>query len=336
MRKIALFALLLILVAAGPAGAQTKVATSAAQFLKIGAGCRAAALGGAYVAVADDAAALFWNPAGLARLNRSEILLMHAQWLADTDYNFGGVVVNLGGNALGAYVTTLGYGEWEVTTVDEPDGTGEIMEASDFALGASFARSLTDRFAFGFNVKFIRQSIWHMSAHSFALDVGTLYVTRFNEMRIGMSMANFGTKMKMEGKDARVFHDVDPGLSGHNEAITAFLEMDSWDLPLNFRVGLAMDLLPGDPVRWTVAVDALHPNDNDEAVNLGTEMAWAEQIYLRGGYKALGREDSEEGLTFGGGLRYPLAGTTQVKLDYAYSDWGRLEYVHRFSMGLEF
>jgi long-subunit fatty acid transport protein len=137
MRKIALFALLITLVTAGPVLAQTKVATSAAQFLKIGAGCRAAALGGAYVAMADDAAALFWNPSGLARLNRSEILFMHAQWLADTDYNFGGVVVNFGGSALGAFISTLGYGEWEVTTVDEPDGTGEIFEASDMALGAS-------------------------------------------------------------------------------------------------------------------------------------------------------------------------------------------------------
>ena len=97
-----------------------------------------------------------------------------------------------------------------------------------------------------------------------------------------------------------------------------------------------MDVLAGDPVRWTLALDALHPNDNDEAINLGTEMMWNDFIALRGGYKAIGREDSEEGLTFGGGIRYPLAMRTHVKIDYAYSDWGRLDYVHRFSMGLEF
>jgi hypothetical protein len=336
MRKIVLFALLIALVAAGPALAQTKAGTSAAQFLKIGVGCRAAALGGAYVAMADDAAALFWNPAGLAQMDHNEVLFMHSQWLADTEFNFGGVVTHFGSNALGAYVTALNYGEWEVTTVDAPDGTGEIMAANDIALGASYARSLTDRFSFGFNVKYVKQSIWHMSASSFAFDVGTLYITRFNNMRIGMSMANFGTKMEMGGKDARVFHDVDPGLTGHNEAITAYLDTDSWDLPLNFRVGVAMDVLTGDPFRCTMAVDALHPNDNDEAINLGTEVMWSDFIALRGGYKALGRKDSEEGLTFGGGLRYPLTMGTAVKIDYAYSDWGRLDYVHRFSMGLEF
>jgi hypothetical protein len=225
MRKFALFVLVTVLTAAmaGPAGAVTKVGTSAAQFLKIGAGCRAAALGGAYVAIADDAGALYWNPAGLARLGHNELLLMHADWLAETNYNYGGVVINFGGNALGVFATVLDYGEWEVTTVDEPEGTGEIMDAGDFALGASYARNLTDRFAFGFNVKYIRQDIWHMNAQSFALDVGTLYITRFNEMRIGMSMSNFGMKMDMGGKDARVFHDVDPGLSGHNEAIDAYL-----------------------------------------------------------------------------------------------------------------
>jgi hypothetical protein len=261
---------------------------------------------------------------------------MHADWLADTDYNFGGVVMTFGGNALGIYLTALNYGEWEVTTIDEPDGTGEIMDASDIALGAAYARSLTDRFSFGFNVKYIRQDIWHMNAQSFAFDVGTLYITRFNNMRIGMSMANFGTKMEMGGKDARVFHDVDPGLSGHNESITAYLETDQWDLPLNFRVGLAMDVVAANPVRWTVAVDALHPNDNSEAINLGSEVMWNDMVALRGGYKALGREDGEEGLTFGGGIRYPFNMATAVKIDYAYSDWGRLEYVHRFSMGMEF
>lgn len=336
MRKIALFVLLAILTAAGPIGATTKVGTSAAQFLKIGAGCRAAAIGGAYVAIANDASALYWNPAGLARLERNELILMHADWLAETNYNFGGVVMTFGGSALGVFMTSLNYGEWDVTTIDEPEGTGEIMDAGDFALGASYARNLTDRFSFGFNVKYIRQDIWHMNAQSVALDVGTLYVTRFNGMRIGMSMANFGRKMDMGGKDARVFHDVDPALSGHNEAITAYLETDSWDLPLNFRVGLAMDVLPGDPFRWTVAIDALHPNDNNEAVNMGSELVWNDLIALRGGYKALGREDSEEGLTFGGGIQYPVTAGTAVKIDYAYSDWGRLEYVHRFSMGLEF
>jgi hypothetical protein len=336
MRKIVLFTIMIALVTAGPALAQTKAGTSAAQFLKIGVGCRAAALGGAYVAISDDASALFWNPAGLAFLDHNELLLMRAEWLAETDFNFGGVVVNFGGSALGAYVTALGYGEWEITTVDKPDGTGEIMDASDFALGATYARALTDRFAFGFNVKYIRQDIWHMNAQSFAFDVGTLYITRFNNIRIGMSMANFGTKMEMGGKDTRVFHDVDQGLSGHNEAIIAHLDTDIWELPLNFRVGVAMDLLTGDPLRWTVAVDALHPNDNNEAINLGSEVMWNDLVALRGGYKAVGREDSEEGLTFGGGIQYPLTVRNAVKIDYAYSDWGRLDYVHRFSLGIEF
>ncbi len=336
MRKVVLFALLITLVAAGPAMATTKVGTSAAQFLKIGVGCRAAALGGAYVAIADDAAALFWNPAGLASLTGNEIILMHAKWLASTNFNFGGVVVHVGNNTLGASLTALDYGEWEVTTVDKPEGTGEIMGASDFALAASYARSLTDRFSFGFNVKYIQQNIWHMNSSSFAFDVGTLYITRFKGMRIGMSMANFGNKMKMEGKDNAVFHDVDPGLPGNNEAVGAYLDTHAWDLPLNFRVGVAMDLLSGEPLRWTVALDALHPNDNNEAINLGSEVMWNDLIALRGGYKALGRDDSEQGLTFGGGIHYPLTGATTVKIDYACSDWGRLEYVHWFSMGLEF
>lgn len=317
--------------------AVSKTGTTAAQFLKIGVGARASAMGGAYVALAGDASALYWNPAGISRLNGNEAILVHTEWLADIDYDFGGVVIQMGGiGTIGVSLTILSMGEMLVRTEKEPEGTGEYFSASDACVALSYGRSLTDRFSIGLNVKYIYQGIYHMNANGVAFDVGTLFTTGFNGMRIGMNIANFGSKMRMAGKDSKVFVDINPDASGSNATLPANLETLSWPLPLVFRVGVAMDPLKTRLHRFTVAVDALHPNDNSERINAGMEYSFREMVSLRGGYQSAWGLDAEDGLTFGGGLRYQMAGHFGVKLDYAYADWGRLANAQRLSLGIEF
>jgi len=322
----------------GQAGANvSKVGTTSAQFLKIEVGSRAIGMGGAFVAVANDATALYWNPAGIARLRGGELSLIHTEWIADTQFDFAGIVWPLGSwGTLGASLTALTMDEMEVRTVFYPEGTGEKFDAGDFAIAVSYARRLTDRFSIGFNGKYIHQKIWHMTASSIAFDVGTLFVTPFQEMTIGMSISNFGNKMRYEGKDSRLFYDFDPRKFGDNDKLPAHFELDKWSLPLLFRVGLAMDVVKTNLGRITLAVDAIHPNDDTENVNLGLEYSFRQWLALRVGYKSLGTRDSEEGLTAGGGLTYRLFQRTSLKLDYAYADFGRLDNVQRFSLGIEF
>jgi hypothetical protein len=315
----------------------SKTGTTAAQFLKIGVGSRASAMGSAYVALANDASAIFWNPAGLARLNSHEAILAHSEWLADINYDFGGVVIKMGdAGVIAASLTILSMGEMMVRTELEPEGTGEYFSASDACAAITYSRSLTDRFSIGMNFKYIRQGIYHMNANGFAFDVGTLFTTQFHGMRIGMNIANFGTKMRMAGKDAKIFVDINPDASGSNATLPAHLETQSWPLPLLFRVGVAMDPVNARRHRVTLAVDALHPNDNSERVNAGMEYSFRELVALRCGYQSAWGLDAEDGLTLGGGLRYQMAGAMAVKLDYAYADWGRLSNAQRLSLGIEF
>jgi len=317
--------------------AVSKTGTTAGQFLKIGVGSRASAMGSAYVAVANDASAIFWNPAGLARLNGHEAILAHSDWLADINYEFGGLVIKMGNaGVIAASLTILSMGEMMVRTETEPEGTGEYFTASDACAAITYSRSLTDRFSIGMNVKYIRQGIYHMNANGFAFDVGTLFTTQFYGMRIGMNIANFGTKMRMAGKDSKIFVDINPDASGSNATLPAHLETQSWPLPLLFRVGVAIDPIRLRQHRVTMAVDALHPNDNSERVNAGMEYSFRELVALRAGYQSAWGLDAEDGLTFGGGLRYQMAGTMAVKLDYAYADWGRLANAQRLSLGIEF
>ncbi|MCK4641911.1 MAG: PorV/PorQ family protein [Candidatus Marinimicrobia bacterium] len=314
----------------------TKVGTTSAPFLKIEPGARAVAMGGAFVAVDNDATAIYWNPAGIARLPKTEIILIHTQWLAGTSFDFAGFILPLGTlGTIGASITSLSMSEMKVRTVFYPEGTGEKYGAGDVAIGLSYARNLTDRFSIGFNGKYIQQHIWHMSSSAFAVDIGTLFTTQFNGMKIGMSISNFGTKMRLDGKDTSIKYDLDPIKYGNNDRIPANLETDDFSLPLLFRVGLAMDVLKSSRNRITLAIDAVHPNDNTENLNLGTEYIFNNMISLRTGYKNLFTKDSEEGFTAGAGIKYGLHGNVLLKIDFSYQDFGNLNNVHRFSIGLE-
>jgi hypothetical protein len=315
----------------------SKVGTTSAQFLKIEAGSRAVAMGGAFVAVDNDATALYWNPSGIARLANSELVLIHTKWLADISFNYVGLVLPLSSvDAIGISITTLSMDEKEVRTVLYPEGTGEKYNAGDIAAGLSYARNLTNRFSIGFTAKYIQQKIWNMTSSSVALDIGTLFITGFNDMKIGMSISNFGSKMQLEGKDISVTYDPDPGKYGNNDKIPAELQTGKFDLPLIFRVGLAMDVLKGERNRLTVAVDAVHPNDNTENMNFGAEYAYNDLLFLRIGYKNLFTRDSEEGFTAGAGIEYALFGNALLYIDYAYQDFGLLNNVQRFSLGFKF
>jgi len=315
----------------------SNVATTGGSFLEIEVGGRAAGMGGAFVAVANDATTIYWNPAGMTQLPRSEVIAVHANWIAGIKFDFAGIVLPLGNiGTVGASITTLNMGEMMVRTVARPEGTGEKFSASDIALGISFARSLTDRFSIGVNAKYIRQAIWHSSASSVAIDVGTLYISPFKDLKIGVSVSNFGGDLKMEGRDALVKHDIDPVFYGNNNKINAYLETESWPLPLIFRIGLAIDVWKNETSRITLATDAIHPNNNYEYLNIGAEYIFKNLVNLQLGYKSLFLKEGEEGLTAGAGLNYKLTSVTYLKLNYTYTDFNRLNNTQTLAVAISF
>jgi len=142
--------------------------------------------------------------------------------------------------------------------------------------------------------------------------------------------------MRLEGKDTQVNYDIDENKYGNNDKILAHLDTEKWSLPLTFRIGVAMDVFKNESNRLTMAVDALHPNDNTECLNVGSEYVINDMFFFRAGYKSLFQKDTEEGLTAGAGLAYRLLRNVRLKIDYAYADFGLLENVQRFSLALEF
>ncbi|MFC2083790.1 PorV/PorQ family protein [Bacteroidota bacterium] len=315
----------------------TKTGSTAAQFLKIGVGPRAVGMGSAFTATSNDLTAIYWNPAGLAGSYSYEAFFNHVNWVADISYDFAGVSAHLSGiGTIGAFVTILqSIDGMLVRTVDNPEGSGEKFDAGAIAIGLSFARNLTENFSIGFNVKYIREYIWNESAIGVGLDAGVLYkIPILNELRLAASISNFGSKMQLDGRDILEIKQVGEG--GEGNLINSKIEMQEWELPLLFRVGVAADIFKSESSRLTTAIDAIHPNDHTEYVNLGAEYCWNELISLRAGYNSLFEENTEEGLTLGVGLNYRLIESVRVLLDYAYKDFGRLNSVHYFSVGVKF
>ncbi len=341
MKKFYIFAasVILILYAQNPVYAKLKKSgTTSAQFLKIQIGARAIGMGGAYVALTNDASAMYWNPAGLARIDGvGSVNFSYNDWLAETKLNYAAVGIKAGDiGSFGLCFTALSMPDMKVRDEFYPEGTGEFFSAGDIALGVTYARSLTDRFSIGFTGKYIRQQIWHMTASTIAADIGILFRTDFDWLVIGVSVSNFGPKLQYTGKDVFINYDFNPDEWGDSENIFANLQTDKWDLPLLFRFGLAMELINREYNQLTATLEARHPNDNTESLSMGLEYGFMRRFFLRGGYQALFEADSEKGPTFGLGVMYYITPSLPLFFDYAYADWGRLNNSHRFSVGINF
>ncbi len=316
----------------------SKVGTTAAKFLTIPVGSRSIGMGGAFVSIADDISALYWNPSGIATMKSREALVSHANWLADIRYDFAGVGLPLGDlGTLGLSVSAMTMPDMEVTTEATPEGTGEMFSATSVAIGVSYARSLTDWFSIGGTVKYVRESIYHSSSQAFAVDIGTLFTTPFQGLRLGVSITNFGEKLQIAGEDLLVQKDIDESQYGNNSSVNAYLATEKFDLPLTLRIGVSAEVVNSGGQRLTLALDGSHPNDNMESVNAGAEYSlFDDLLMLRGGVRSLFQRNGEESFTVGGGSRYSLNSAMAVRFDYAYQSFGRLKNVHTLSLGFQF
>lgn len=330
--------------------AQNNVATTSAAFLEIGPGARSLGMGSAYVSVANDASSLYWNPAGIVNVSRPEVQSFYTPWLVETQYYYNTAVVPLGpyGN-LGFSFTAITMDEMVVRTVQDPEPSdyGQKFDAGNISMGIAYAKKLTDRFSFGFQTKFIQESIWQMNAQGFAVDIGTLFITK-RDLRIGMSVSNFGGKLGMEGNNTLVDIDVDENIYGNNDRIDGNLGTAKWPLPLMFRFGISREFTFASNMKCLFAVDAIHPNNNPEYLNIGLEYSAMDMVFLRVGkshtfYELSFQEDDqnigigpEQGLSFGAGVKYQIPRGPMINIDYVFTDFGIFNNIEGYSISFTF
>ena len=327
---------IIILVIVSNLSGQNKIGTTAAEFLTIPVGSKAIGMGGAFVGVADDITSAFWNPGGLSRLTSNEFNINYSDWFIDTKISWSGIGVKIGENDYASVsIIYLDYGGDAVTTVEYPEGTGEMWDASDIAISLSYARNLTDRFSLGGSFKYIQQKIWNESASAFAFDIGLLYKTQFEGLNLGMSISNFGQELKLDGKDLLRPIDIDESYNNNNSVITTELSTDSWELPLVFSVGISWNYPLFNGLALLAAVDAKIPNNQNSYINLGGELQWHDMFFIRIGRNSLFKKYAEEGITFGAGLEYKVIGL-DILIEYSFLDFGIWSNLNRYSITIRF
>ncbi|HUK64026.1 MAG TPA: hypothetical protein VLV15_11850, partial [Dongiaceae bacterium] len=154
-------------------------------------------------------------------------------------------------------------------------------------------------------------------------------------LRLGASLANFGTQTSFSGRDLRVSFDADPSRSGDNGTLPADQVADDFSMPVLFRVGIGMPVRIDEEHELRFAVDAAHPADNTESLSAGAELVYRRNVSLRMGWQNAFQNDSEVGLTMGAGLEGD-AGGYHYHCDYGWASFGRLGGVHRISLALTF
>ncbi len=303
---------------------------SAFQFLKLGVGARGVAMGESFVAVANDASALYWNPAGLVQFTGDQVLVSHTDYVVDIKHDFLGIVHHFSENdAVGFAASSLHMADMEITTETQPFGTGRYFSFGDVSLALTYTRKMTNQFSFGATVRYVEETLDVLKMRSVMVDLGTYYWTGIGTSRFAVVIANFGADVAPQGTVTQ--------LGGAQ--VSSF---QSFSLPTVFKLGFALDPISTDDERLTTSVQLNHPNDNAENVRLGAEFGWQNTFFLRGGVKrTIGQrllgpdETSEEDFTLGAGVRLATS-VTVVSADYAFSNYNRLGSVHRISVSLAF
>lgn len=339
-RTLAVPALGLLTLAApavGPAAhAQSKTGTTVGQVLLLDPSARSAALGGTGVASADEVQALYYNPASLGHLATGGLQFTHLDYVAGVTFDHATTAVRLGDAAtLALTVTYLNSGEMEQRTVEQPDGTGTRFRVSNLSAGVAVGRRFTERFSAGVQASYLRETIFNSSLGAVSFNAGVLYDLPVAGARLGASLSNFGTRGAYDGRDLRINYDPDPDVYGNNSALPAALRTEGYPLPILFRVGLSVPVLSTGDQRLTAFADAFQPSDNTNAASLGAEWSFRDLLFLRGGYDRLFEQDSETGLTAGGGLRVRV-GRTRLSGDYSWGAHRRLGTQQRFTLGFAF
>ncbi len=316
-----------------------KSGTTSAQFLKIGVGARPMGLGGSFAAVSDDASSPYWNPAGMSQVKSINLLASNTQWFAGISHQYFSLVLPLTTDqSIAVHGVSLTMDPIEITTIENPHGINEFYEASDLYLGVSYAKKFTDYYTMGATIKYIQLRIHNETASTVALDVGSLLEIPYYGLKLGFHFSNFGGKLVAGGRDLSKEYDLNPD-NTLNAGVASRLKTESWDLPVNFRMGLAMDLIGGEtaPIsssssRLTLSADGNHPADAAEYLALGVEYAFNELLFLRGGMRT---NRDVENLFYGAGFRLPM-GNNEIHFDYALAPFGQLENIHVVTGSLTF
>ncbi len=267
-------ALAVVLLASSQAPRSARAAAGEAgfAFLKLGVGARPMGMGSAYVALANDPTAVYWNPAGLGGAEGSQVTVMHNEWIQDFRQEFAAVSRSIGAGTLGFGIS--GFYTSELESRDDVGNLTGHFGFNDLAITGAFAHRFAGQATGGIAVKFIREMIDQENATAVAFDLG-------GRVALGHSGLSLGAALQNLGGDA-TFRAV------------------PFPLPRTIRAGAALTrAIPSLSGKGVLSAEVRNARGDDTRVNVGGEFEYKERIALRAGAK-FGYDD--EKMSFGVGL----------------------------------
>ncbi len=316
--RILFLGIIFILLNFGYAGNLDRIGTTSAPMLLIPVGAKSIALGGAVVSNAVGVEAIYYNPAGIAKSEKSEVFFSNMSYLADINVNYLAFTFN--GQDIGAFglsLKSLSFGDIEETTEDFPDGTGRIYSPTFIVAGVSYSRTLIERVSAGFTMKYIYEGIMQTNANSMAIDLGIQYAFDRN-LKVGVVMKNVGGKMQYDGRNLEHPTSIPNAVPGSDNGYFRGVTLAS-DIPSTFSFGAsyAFDIDESNSLNLNGAF--INQNEASDQFFGGLEYDFNDFIFLRGGYAydANNLSDQLFGASFGAGIKYQI-GDFDFYVDYAY------------------
>jgi len=277
--------------------------TSSAQFLLLGAGARNVAMGQSGVVGSQSSSDMYWNPATLTQVETKQATLMHASWLADTSYEWASYAQPLKGGSIGLAVQYLNYGS--IKSYDTTGlATGEL-NPNAMAVSVGYAKNINTKLAVGASAKYISSKL-NNSATAMAIDAGLVYAILPDKAKVGLSVANLGTKLK-------------------------YLE-DEENLPQNIKLGGNYNITKN----LNTILDFNMPTYADAYFGIGAEymiVAIANtQLAFRAGYNSQNTNTKgTTNLSAGFGISYK-----NYSFDYAFLPYGDIGNANLISFSVKF
>ena len=342
---LVIFLILAMMTSLLVAGDPARVGTSSGDQVKVPVGSRNLAMGGADIATTKNIDAIYWNPAGLGELQSGNIagLFSSQRLIADISTNYFAMGFNVGLGVLGVSLKTFNFGDIDVTTLENMDGTGETFSPTFATGGVTFARALTDRINFGITGKLVYESLPRANASAFAVDFGIQYkdLLDVSGLCLGLSVRNVGSDMEYDG--SALLGEAEDVIPSATTRYTDFRNRPAMDspLPTTMDMGLAY-VLPIGIGNLTLAGNFQHNNLENDQVMFGGELEVSKMLFLRGGYvytmEDADYEDLGEnvyGLSLGLGFNYSLMGVNTI-FGYSYRPVEYFDANNTFTLGFEF
>lgn len=286
------------------------------------------------------------NIAGLARINKTEVVLANTNYLSGTDIQFNalGLAQKIGENsAFGLSLMSVDFGEIPRTTALQPEGTGSTFKPRFFNIGLGFSHVFENKVTVGVLARGVSESIEDVTASAVALDAGVQYVTgEQDNFKFGISLRNIGGRMEFKGEG--LSNEVETVIFDGNRPLVINQRATAFELQSVLNIGMSYDFYVAGNNRVTAVGNYASNAFSQDQIGGGLEFSYKEMFMLRGGYKLdFGSiSDSEQaddplytGLSLGATMNVPVSkkeNAPRIGLDYAYRTTKIYEGTHNFSI----